>query len=83
LIAYPNPFKTSVTFHYRIATAGDVKIQFTNTSGQIVKEISQGTRPAGLHYVTIDEPALASGIYFARLFVNGKKYKAVQVLKTQ
>jgi len=36
-----------------------------------------------LHYVTVNEARLATGIYFARLFVNGKGYKAVQVLKTQ
>ncbi len=83
LLAYPNPFTTSVTFHYKIAAPGDVRIQFSNVSGQVVKEISQGTRPAGMHYVTVNEARLATGIYFARLIVNGKMYKAVQVLKTQ
>ncbi len=83
LLAYPNPFQSSVTFHYKMSAPGEVKIQFYNTSGQVVKQISQGTRPAGLHFVTIDEPRLATGIYFARLFVNGRGYKAVQVLKTQ
>ena len=83
LLAYPNPFQSSVTFHYKMSAPGEVKIQFYNASGQVVKEISQGTRPAGLHFVTVDEPRLATGIYFARLFVNGKGYKAVQVLKTQ
>jgi hypothetical protein len=83
LLAYPNPFTSSVTFHYKIATAGDVVIQFYNASGQLLRQISQGTRPAGLHSVTINEPALASGIYTARLFVNGKGYKGVQVLKIQ
>jgi hypothetical protein len=83
LLAYPNPFTTSVTFHYKMAAAGDVRIQFYTATGQLVNEISQGTRPAGLHYVTVDESRLATGIYFARLYVNGKGYKAVQVLKTQ
>ena len=83
LLAYPNPFQSSVTFHYKMSSPGEVKIQFYNVSGQVVKEISQGTRPAGLHFVTVNEARLATGIYFARLFVNGKGYKAVQVLKTQ
>jgi hypothetical protein len=83
LLAYPNPFQTSVTFHYKMAAAGDVKIQFSNATGQIVREISEGTQPSGLHYVTVDDSHLASGIYFARLFINGRGYKAVQVLKTQ
>lgn len=83
LLAYPNPFKTSVTFHYKIAAAGDVRIQISNASGQLVKEISQGSRPGGLHYVTVDQSRLSSGIYFAQLFVNGKGYKAIQILKTQ
>jgi hypothetical protein len=83
LKAYPNPYKTSVTFHYRIATAGNVMIQLTNTTGQVLKQISEGDRTAGLHYVTIDEARFATGVYFARLFVNGKEYNTVQVLKTQ
>jgi Domain of unknown function (DUF4331) len=83
LLAYPNPFTTSVTFHYKMAAAGDVRIQFYSITGQLIKEISQGTRPAGLHYVTIDEPRLATGIYVAKLFINGKGFKAVEVLKTQ
>ena len=83
LLAYPNPFTSSVTFHYKMAASGDVRIQFYNAAGQVIKEISQGTRPAGLHYITIDETRLATGIYFAKLFVNGKGYKAVQVLKMQ
>lgn len=83
LLAYPNPFTSSVTFHYKLAAPGDVKIQFTNAAGQLIKEINQGTRPAGLHYVTINEARLATGVYFARLFVNGKKYRATQILKTQ
>jgi hypothetical protein len=40
-------------------------------------------RPAGMHYVTVNEARLATGIYFATLIVNGKQYKAVRVLKTQ
>lgn len=83
LLAYPNPFQATVTFHYKIAAAGEVKIQLINAAGQVVKQIDQGTRPAGMHYVTIDQTGLQSGIYFAQLFVNGKGYKAVQVLKTK
>lgn len=83
LLAYPNPFQTSVTFHYKISAPGEVRIQFYSASGQVVKEINQGARPAGLHYVTVDEGRLASGTYFARLFINGKGYKTVQLLKTQ
>ncbi len=83
LLAYPNPFKSSVTFHYKIASPGEVRIQFSNVMGQVVKEINEGSRPAGMHYATFNEERLASGIYFARLFVNGKKFGGVKVLKTQ
>lgn len=81
--AYPNPFQSSVTLHYRIAAPGNVRIQMTNAAGQVVREINQGDRPAGLHYVTVNVPGFATGVYFARIFVNGKKYKAVEILKTQ
>jgi Domain of unknown function (DUF4331) len=82
LLAYPNPFTSSVTFHYRLASPGNVRIQLVNVAGQIIRQINEGSRPAGLHYVTINEAGLASGVYAARLFVNGKKYKGVQVIKT-
>lgn len=81
LLAYPNPFTSSVTLHYKLAAAGNVRIQFCNISGQVIREISEGDRPAGLHYVTLNESRLASGVYSARLFVNGKKYKGIQIVK--
>jgi hypothetical protein len=81
LAAYPNPFQSSVTFHYKIAEAGDVKIQFCNAAGQVIKEISEGNQPAGLHYTTINNAQLASGVYIARLYVHGKLYTGVRVVK--
>ncbi len=81
LLAYPNPFRTTVTFQYKMATGGDVKIQLSNAAGQVVREISQGGRPGGIGFVTIDGTTLASGVYFARLFIEGKGFKATKVLK--
>jgi len=83
LLVYPNPFTTSVTFHYKISSQADIRIRLFNASGQFIKEINEGTRPAGLHYSTIDQSKLETGVYFARLFVNGKGFKAVQILKTK
>jgi hypothetical protein len=82
LLAYPNPFTSSVTLHYKLSSPGNVRIQFCNVSGQVIREINEGSRPAGLHYTTINESRLASGVYSARLFVNGKRYKGIQIVKT-
>ena len=82
LLAYPNPFTSSVTLHYKLGSPSNVRIQFCNVAGQVIREINEGSRPAGLHYTTINESRLASGVYSARLFVNGKKYKGIQIVKT-
>jgi hypothetical protein len=81
LAGFPNPFNSNVTFHYKLAAAGSVRIQLSNTAGQVVRQIDEGSRPMGLHYTTIDGTGLAAGMYNARLIVNGKLYKGVQVIK--
>jgi hypothetical protein len=81
LAGFPNPFNSNVTFHYKLAAASSVRIQLSNIAGQVVRQIDEGSRPMGLHYTTIDGTGLAAGMYNARLIVNGKLYKGVQVIK--
>jgi len=64
---YPNPFNPQTLIRYRLSSAGNVRLTVYNTLGQVVKELVNGTQPAGAHSVTFDGRGLASGIYLYRL----------------
>lgn len=74
---YPNPFNPETWIPYALATPAEVTITIHSLSGELIREIPIGKRPAGL-YLTKDkarfwdgqnnsgEP-VASGIYFYTL----------------
>jgi hypothetical protein len=71
---YPNPFNPETWVPYRLSTAGDVKINIYNVTGQLVRTLELGHREAGSY--TVKERAaywdgrnatgerVASGVYF-------------------
>ena len=74
---YPNPFNPSTTISYAIPTRSHVTLSVFNTLGQIVAELVNGEKEAGLYNVTFDASGLASGVYLYRMqagsFVQTKK----------
>jgi hypothetical protein len=63
----PNPANGSCQIQYKIKNAGNVKIEFYNSNGSLVKCINEGNKAAGLYSVTIDLSNLASGNYYYSL----------------
>ena len=71
---YPNPFNPETWVPYSLSTAGDVKINVYNVTGQLVRTLELGHREAGSY--TVKERAaywdgrnatgerVASGVYF-------------------
>jgi len=69
---YPNPFNSSTTIAFDLALPANVELCIYNVKGQLVRELSRGSLPAGNHNVVWDGrdlngKAAASGIYFIRL----------------
>jgi hypothetical protein len=71
----PNPFNPTTNITYSLATAGDVKLRFFDSSGRMVRTLVDGKKNAGDHTVTWDgrndsgQP-LPSGVYYYELGGN-------------
>ena len=68
---YPNPFNPVTQIKFALPTAGNVKLNVYNITGQLVSELVNGSREAVIHMVNFDGSNLNSGMYFYTLNANG------------
>ena len=81
--AFPSPFSSSTTFHYKLGlNSGFVKIVVTDAAGRVIADIDEGNRAVGDYYVSFNRPGLATGVYYARLYVSGLKSSTFTLIKT-
>ncbi len=81
--AFPNPFKKTVTFHYKISSrSGGVVIKIVDAAGKMVGTLGEGTKEIGDYYVQWAPTALAAGTYYARLYAGTEKSQTIVVVKT-
>lgn len=76
---YPNPFNPTATIRYGVDKAGSVEIKIYNHRGQLLRNLVNSEKSQGWHQVIWDGKNeqghnVASGIYFARMNMNGKSY---------
>ena len=65
---YPNPFASSTTIRYQLASQGPVRLEVFNALGRRVALLVDEVKPAGAHEVSLDvADGLASGIYVYRI----------------
>jgi len=69
--AWPNPFNPSTQLAFELAAAGRVDLRVFNLLGQQVAVLADGVLAAGAHRRVFEAGALPSGLYFARLAVDG------------
>ncbi len=74
---FPNPFNPSTTFRVSLSTPGHARIVAYDSAGRLVAVIADRYFPAGVSEIVWhgrDErgEALASGVYFARMTMNGR-----------
>ena len=83
LSAFPSPFKTATTFHYKVSQdAASVIIDITDALGRKIATINEGSRIKGDYYVQWSKTNLAAGAYYARMYVDGLKSTTVGIIKT-
>ena len=70
--AHPNPFNPATTLEYQLARPGQVSLAVFNALGQQARRLDLGAQPAGTHALVLDAADLASGLYLARLMVDGQ-----------
>ncbi len=69
---YPNPFNNSTIIKFRLADAGNIRLDIYNLLGQKIETLLSGTMSAGEHELVWNGNNVPSGIYFYRL-VAGEK----------
>ena len=78
---YPNPFNPETTIRYDVAKAGTVRLSVYAPSGQHIRTLVDGERPAGSYSVTWDgtddaSRHVASNVYLCRM--EAGDYRAVR-----
>jgi hypothetical protein len=76
--AWPNPFNPSTRLAVELDRAARVDLSVYDLRGALVARLLDGPLSAGRHEVVFGGDALASGLYFASLSVDGRP---VQVQK--
>ncbi len=61
---YPNPFNPSTQIGYELPTESYVTIRVVDVLGRTVRELVNGTQPAGFRSVAFDASDIASGVYY-------------------
>ena len=83
LAAFPSPFVTSTTFHYKVSqNATNIRIDITDALGRRIASINEGSKAKGDYYVQFSKPNLAAGAYYARMYVDGIKSSTIGIVKT-
>ncbi len=70
--AWPNPFNPVTQLNVQLNTAAHVNLAVYNMLGQQVAQLLDGELQAGSHTRAFDASDLASGMYLARLLVDGQ-----------
>jgi uncharacterized protein (DUF362 family) len=68
----PNPFNPTTSLSYELHVSGHVTLNVYNSAGRLVSTLVDGWKAMGTHGVVFDGVGLASGVYFARMVMNGK-----------
>jgi flagellar hook assembly protein FlgD len=72
LTAFPNPFRSTTTFSYRVPSPGFVTLRIVDVAGRHVRSLVDARVPAGTHTTTwsgVDASGrhVTPGIYFVSL----------------
>lgn len=74
LPAAPNPARGSVSFAYYLPRSTEVQVTVFDVRGRRIDTVRLGKQPAGYHATTWNPArAVASGVYFYRLSVDGRQ----------
>jgi hypothetical protein len=74
---YPNPFNPATMISYKLAEAGQVKLQVFDLSGRLAATIVNEAKPAGSYTAQWNGSHLSSGTYFLRLVITDINKKVV------
>lgn len=71
---YPNPFNPTTEIAYELQTAGHVRLNVFNVTGQHIVTLVDKPQMAGRQSISFNASGLSSGIYFYRLETGGNAF---------
>ncbi|MBN2789359.1 MAG: T9SS type A sorting domain-containing protein [Candidatus Delongbacteria bacterium] len=77
---YPNPFNPVTQIKFALPTAGSIKLNVYNINGQLVSELVNGSKEAGIYTINFNANNYNSGIYFYTLEANGMSITKKMIL---
>ncbi len=69
---YPNPFNNEATVTFQMPLAGDLALDIFNQAGQRIDRQKVTRVPAGEIKLRVNGSVWASGVYYARMMVDGQ-----------
>lgn len=77
---YPNPFNSSTKIDYYLPRRAFVKIEIIDAIGRDVETLVNDESSAGLSSTIFEGKNFASGLYFYRMWVDGKVYQTQKMV---
>ena len=68
----PNPFNGSTEIYYKLQSEALINIRVYSYTGQLIKEINEGSKEKGVHHTIFNANGLTPGMYYYILEMNGK-----------
>lgn len=64
---FPNPAVSHTTIRYELMRTATARLKVFDASGQLVRTVDGGNRPAGSHHLELSVEGLSGGVYLFRL----------------
>lgn len=77
---YPNPFNPITTLEFEIKFRSKIEIDIYNMEGKRVSSFYNNTLSPGIHKVVWDANNLTSGVYFAKIMLNGNFKSSLKLI---
>ena len=78
-----NPFTSETTLEYHIAQDAHVSVVIYDVTGKMVKILEDQDLPAGDYQAKWQANEAASGIYIARILVDGQPVQSIKLTKSK
>lgn len=82
--AFPNPMTDYTVFKFRTQSTAEISIEVYDLNGQLIEQVTNGTRPQGEHQVRWEAQELPAGVYLAQVSQDGQPVsQSFKLVKTK
>jgi hypothetical protein len=81
MTAAPNPFATTTTIRYRVASSSRVVLQVYNAGGTLIRTLVNQNQEAGTYSVLLNTAELSNGVYIIKAVSDGEVKQSLRIVK--